>query len=144
MHRAAWRNIRTRILLHPARPGAAVRGSFLWYQFCSFYVLAEFVQSLVNDSPGFAEVHEDVFAGRSDATGAGGFVVIDRVPKHISSGQNNPKYWDIYKRTGGRRSPCSVFFMNIKNNHRAFFRRSFIPAITVSISFSSHCLRSFV
>lgn len=43
-----------------------------WHQVFSFYGVAEFVHSLVYGSPGFTDVHEEVFSGWSDAVEAGG------------------------------------------------------------------------
>jgi hypothetical protein len=49
------------------------------HQVFSFYCVAEFVHSFVYGSSGFADVHEEVFAGWSDAVEVGGFVVCDRM-----------------------------------------------------------------
>jgi hypothetical protein len=39
------------------------------HQVGSFEGVAEFVESFVSGSPGFADVHEEVFAGGSDVEG---------------------------------------------------------------------------
>jgi hypothetical protein len=49
-----------------------VWGSFLRHQVFSFDGVAEFVHSLVYGSSRFTDVHEEVFAGWSDAVEVGG------------------------------------------------------------------------
>jgi hypothetical protein len=43
------------------------------HQVCSFEGVAKFVHSFVYGSPGFANVHEEIFAGGADAVEAGFF-----------------------------------------------------------------------
>ena len=48
-------------------------GSFLRHPVCAFEGVPEFVESFVYRSPGFTNVHEEIFADRSDAVEPGLF-----------------------------------------------------------------------
>jgi hypothetical protein len=48
--------------------------------------VAEFVQSFVYGSFRFADVHEEVFAGRTNAVEAWSFIIYERMLNNIESG----------------------------------------------------------
>jgi len=85
-----WQSTHIQILRHPSRPrewGSCMR-IIPWHQICSFDIVTEFIQSLVNSSSGFTDVHQEVFTDRTDAVEAGFFG--DSSELYLRRSEGNP------------------------------------------------------